>query len=302
MKLSDNLTIVIPYYKKTFLDSTLLSLENQTSQNFKVFIGDDGSPEDPRSIINSFQGTLSIYYKKFENNLGSNSLTAHWHRCINNAPKSQWIMILGDDDMLSKNCVSNFYEKIDEVDFRKIRIIRFSSQIIDVENKKISKVHKHQYIENSTNFLFNKITGSARSSLSEYIFYRPNLEKKGFKNFPLAWHSDDLALIEFSNYGDILSIGNSRVYIRSSTINISGNKRFSKEKNLASYKFYKYLFINHQDILTAHRKAILISKLEKCVLNNRKNFFLITDISSLFLKNGDIWQYLKFSKKFIFKR
>jgi len=39
------LAIVVPYYKLTFFEETLKSLKSQTNKKFKVYIGDDASPE-----------------------------------------------------------------------------------------------------------------------------------------------------------------------------------------------------------------------------------------------------------------
>ncbi len=50
------LAIVIPYYKLTFLEATLLSLANQTDQRFKVYIGDDASPEDCTPLLEKYRG------------------------------------------------------------------------------------------------------------------------------------------------------------------------------------------------------------------------------------------------------
>ena len=298
MKSISDLTIIIPYYKKAFFYFTLLSLEKQSYKNFEIFIGDDNSSQDPMPIINLFKNNLSIIYRKFDQNLGQKSLTSHWTRCIKFAPKTKWIMILGDDDMLSRNCISDFHKEINKIKDGKIKVIRFSSQIIDVDNKKISKVHTHKYLENSFSFLFRKIQGTERSSLSEHIFDRQSLDQIGFKDFPLAWHSDDLALIETSNCGNILSINGSIAYIRSSEINISGNSLFAKKKNLASYHFYKHLLIKYHKLLTPYKRGKLLSKLEKCVVNNRMNFFLLRDITIYFLQNSYYKRYLLFVIKF----
>lgn len=44
------LAIIIPYYKLAFFEENLQSLSNQTDQRFKVYIGDDASPETPANF------------------------------------------------------------------------------------------------------------------------------------------------------------------------------------------------------------------------------------------------------------
>ena len=68
------LAIVIPYYKLTFFEDTLASLAHQTDKSFKVYIGNDASPEDPLFLLNQYKGKFDFNYYKFENNLGSKSL------------------------------------------------------------------------------------------------------------------------------------------------------------------------------------------------------------------------------------
>ncbi len=45
------LAIIIPYYKLTFFEETLQSLVNLTDERFKVYIGNDGIPEDPSYLF-----------------------------------------------------------------------------------------------------------------------------------------------------------------------------------------------------------------------------------------------------------
>jgi glycosyltransferase involved in cell wall biosynthesis len=104
------LAIVIPYFKVTFFEETINSLAGQTNKNFKVYIGDDASPECPKKILKEFESKLNFKYQKFENNLGSISLVQQWNRCIDLIEDEEWIMILGDDDFLEETVVENWYK------------------------------------------------------------------------------------------------------------------------------------------------------------------------------------------------
>ena len=46
-----SLAIVIPYYNIHFFDKTLFSLSCQTDKRFKVYIGNNNSPNDPMELI-----------------------------------------------------------------------------------------------------------------------------------------------------------------------------------------------------------------------------------------------------------
>ena len=69
------LAIVIPYYKRTFFEETLQCLVNHTNQRFKVYIGDDASPENPSELLKKQKGRFDFVYLSFEQNIGGKSLT-----------------------------------------------------------------------------------------------------------------------------------------------------------------------------------------------------------------------------------
>ena len=83
------LAIVIPFYKLTFFEATLQSLANQTDKRFKIYIGDDASPEDCSVLLEKYKGKLDFLYKRFESNLGGISLVKQWEQC-----SKQWMKCL----------------------------------------------------------------------------------------------------------------------------------------------------------------------------------------------------------------
>lgn len=95
------LAIVIPYYKIPFFEETLRSLANQTDKRFTVYIGDDASPDDPTELLQQFSDQFSWQYHRFETNMGGTSLVRQWDRCTDLINDEEWLMILGDDDVLS---------------------------------------------------------------------------------------------------------------------------------------------------------------------------------------------------------
>ena len=113
------LTIVIPYYKISFFETTLKSLSSQTNKNFKVVIGDDASPNNPLQLLEKYKDDFDFIYKRFDSNLGSMSLVNQWNRCLEINTLSQWTMILGDDDVLDPNVVQAFYDTILNFDWKK---------------------------------------------------------------------------------------------------------------------------------------------------------------------------------------
>ena len=103
------LAIIIPYYKITFFEATLQSLLSQTDNRFKVYIGDDASIESPLVLLEKYQNRIDFNYNRFQVNYGSFSLVKQWNRCLEMINDEEWVMFLGDDDVLQNNVVSEFF-------------------------------------------------------------------------------------------------------------------------------------------------------------------------------------------------
>lgn len=289
------LAIIIPYYKLIFFEETLESLSNQTDKRFKVYIGDDASSENPMVLLNKYKAKIDYEYHRFENNLGSISLTQQWERCIALSGNEEWIMIFGDDDVLGKKVVEDFYKNLEEIEENKINVLRYSSQKIDKDGSIISQVYQHPKIEKSTDFLFRK----SRSSLSEYVFKKTKINEIGFKNFPLGWFSDILAVLEFSEFTNVFSINNAQIFIRISNKSISGNDFNLKLKAESTFEFYYYLLSKKHHFFNQNQKKELCSTLYKCYLNDKKQLIYFFKISIFLLSNFQFIFFLNFIKRIL---
>ena len=287
------LAIVITYYKLTFFEATLQSLVNQTNKKFKVYIGNDASPENPSVLIKKYKPQLDFNYQQFDNNLGSVSLVKQWERCMNFIGDEQWVIILGDDDTLSENCVELFYQNVNKAEMHNCDVIRFATKVIDEEGQAISNLHIHPEIENSVDFLFRKIKGGTRSSLSEYVFKKNDISNIGFKNFPLGWHSDDLAVLEFSKFSNIYTINSSTVFVRLSTLNISGMSNNLKQKNIATFKFYHYLLFDKATFFSKAQRELIFFRFEKSFMNDKKNLYFWSQLIETYFKNLEIKRFFR---------
>lgn len=290
-----NLAIIIPYYKRTFFESTLRSLSNQTNKRFKVYIGDDASLENPSILLQKYKDKFDFGYHRFDNNLGGISLTQQWERCIDLSENEEWIMILGDDDVLDVNFVEAFYENIEEVVNNKISVIRYATFKIDEKENFISDIYVHPKIENAIDFIFRK----TRSSLSEYIFFKDKLMTVGFINFPLGWHSDRLAILEVSDFKDIFSINSASVFIRLSVLSISGTHSNNKIKRVATFQYFYYLVSLKRKKFNKRQSNLLFTNFNKTYLNDKKNLLLFFKISRLYLSNLLLNNYIIFVKSIL---
>jgi glycosyltransferase involved in cell wall biosynthesis len=265
------LAIVIPYFKINFFKETLESLALQTDQRFTVYIGDDASPDAPEELLKKFEGKFNFIYKKFSTNLGSVSLVKQWERCINMMEDEEWFMLLGDDDLLSENVVKEFYQELSELE--KIScVVRFASVLINEKSDKISGEFHHPKLEKAIDSYCRKLKGETRSSLSEYILRKSSYDKFGFKNYNLAWSSDDKAVIDFSENKPIYSL-NSIIYVRMSEFNISSKKDNINSKIQGRLQCTKEILFEYQSIMTNNQIKLFIGLYENLIYRVKKITF-----------------------------
>lgn len=260
---SHSLAIIIPFYKLAFFEETLISLKNQTNKDFKVYIGDDASPEDCTLILEKYKGQFDFRYHRFETNLGGKSLTRQWERCITLANDEQWFMILGDDDYLGENVVANFYKAI-ETFGEKSNVIRNASLLINEKSEAISKTYYHPIIEEAIDSYCRKLIGGSRSSLSEHIFRMDSYKKYKFKDYKMAWSSDDRAIIDFADSKPVFSI-DSIVYVRMSDLNISGGKDNIQEKIEGRLEGTRDLLKDYKSIMNESQIKLFIGLYENLI-------------------------------------
>ena len=285
-----DLAVVIPYYKIDFFQETLDSLTNQTDKNFNVYIGNDASPNNPEELLIQYQDKLNITYQDFKENLGSKSLVQQWYRCLELVKDEKWVMILGDDDVLSSNVISNFYFEVNKNTSTKV--FRFATQVIDENSNKKSSIYTHPKKENGFDFFERKLNGETRSSLSEYVFNKSELFKTGIKDLPLAWYSDLLLIIELGIENPIISINESVVYFRNSGINITSKNDNLLKKNEATFAFYFYLIQKYKTKISSAFLKTLYAKLEKTILDNKKNLNFWIKTLNLYVMNGKFLQFI----------
>ena len=293
------LAIVIPYFKLTFFEATLQSLANQTDKRFKVYIGDDASPESPIFLLEKYKDKIDFDYIKFDDNLGGISLVKQWERCIESVGDEEWIMVLGDDDVLGATCVAAFYSNLNEIQENKINVIRYASMVINQEGIAKSDIYLHPKLEKATNFFMRKYAGGTRSSLSEYVFRKASLLQIRFKDLPLAWYTDLLAVLEVSEFNLIFTINEAVVYFRLSDLNITSRKDNLLQKNIASFHFYFYLLNKKKNYFNLEQRMFLLIRLEKTFLDNKKNVRYWLLFTKLYMTNMYFKKYLLFLKKML---
>lgn len=262
------LAIVIPAFKSDFFSKTLESISNQTNKSFRLYIGDDNSPDDLYSLVKPFEQSLDIHYKKFEENLGASSIVRHWSRCIQLIEDEQWIWLFGDDDIMPIDAVQRFYDFLSKG--KDCQLLRFNLAVIDKNDLVTTKPTSHPLQESSLEFAIRRLQRKCMSTVVEYIFSKKvYYDKSGFEEYPLAWASDDATWIKFGDKTGIYTLEGLPVNWRYSGLNISSRNLISdwNKKMDASILFVTYLtqkfnipremlfdWLNYQFELLPHRK------------------------------------------------
>ena len=69
--MTPQISVVIPVYNRSWeLRRALESLARQTTKNFEVVVCDDGSAEDIRAVVTTFEHQLDVQYQRIENSGG----------------------------------------------------------------------------------------------------------------------------------------------------------------------------------------------------------------------------------------
>lgn len=291
LKMKNNLAVVIPYFKIDFFKETINSLANQTDKNFNVYIGNDASATNPEKLIDTFREKVNITYRNFSENLGSKSLVLQWYRCLELVQHEEWVLFLCDDDVLDFNVVASFYEHLNEIEAEGSSVVRFASQVIDANGIKQSNIYKHPVKELGFDFLERKLKGGSRSSLSEYLFNKKELLKIGIKDLPLAWYSDLLLVIEMAIYNPIFTINQSIVFFRNSGINITSKNDNLVKKNEATFAFYFFIIENYDKRISSSFIEQIYFRLEKTILDNKKNINYWLKTFKLYLNKGKFTKF-----------
>ena len=235
----NTLAIIIPAYKSKFLSEALDSIAAQTCKNFTLYIGDDCSPNNIKEIVEQYNDKINIVYQRFNSNLGSKDLVAQWERCIDMVQDEEWIWLFSDDDVMDLNCVEEFYKTIKNNPNN--GLIHFNVNRLNNSTNTIDELPLFPKKCSTRYYIDEKLKGHLISFVIEFVIRKDIFYAQGrFQNFDLAWGSDFISWIKFSNVTNgIITCNNAKVQWRKSDENISPNK-----ENSILYRKIKSLILN----------------------------------------------------------
>lgn len=231
-------TICIPAYKAKFFKECIKSILNQDYPHFELIVLNDCSPQPIEEIVKSFDSSL-INYVKNETNVGGLNLVNNWNKCLGMA-SNEYIMIMGDDDLLEPNYLSEFAGLIEK--YPDLDVYHCRSKIIDDDGKYIMLTPSWPEFESVYDNIWLRLTERRAQYISDFVYRVSALkEKGGFYNIPYAWGSDDItAFMAIGNKG--LAHTNNTVFkYRSNQISITstGNYFVKMDANLQYEKWLR---------------------------------------------------------------
>jgi glycosyltransferase involved in cell wall biosynthesis len=240
------LSIVIPAYRGRFLAEALESVARAADADTEVVVGDDASPDDIRGIAEPYQSRLNLRYHRFDTNLGGRSLTRQWDRCVA-LSRGQWVLLLGDDDLIDPHYVRAFRETLAATDGR-FDVYRFDTRWIDANGAVIRSGDSHPDVQRWDEYLLARFRSQSYTFTCDNVFARSAYDRAGgFVDFPLAWCADDASWIAFGARTGFKKVHGALASWRLSGDNISSNNtNLLRCKLLAMSKFLAWLARNRR--------------------------------------------------------
>lgn len=110
--------IVASYNAELYIEETLESCINQTYNSIQIIIADDFSRDNSVKIIEKWLNDKKITHPDIEcifvKNQENKGIPANFNNGLKYA-KGQWIKCIGSDDILLKNAIETFIEKINKI-------------------------------------------------------------------------------------------------------------------------------------------------------------------------------------------
>lgn len=259
-------SIIIPAYKRTYLKECIGSILAQTYTDFELIIVNDASPEDLDSIVNSFSDSRIRYYKN-EKNCGAIDVVDNWNICLSYT-KGDWVICMGDDDMLAPNALQLYHEMI--VKYPKVDLFHSRVLQIDEEGNPISIAHDRAEWESVYSFMRHRLDGNIQF-IGDFCYRTKVLRKNGgFYKLDLAWGSDDISAYIAAERNGVVHINEPTFLYRvnGQTISKTGDTLVKLNAIEQEYQWYC-------DFIDSHKLHNLVDILTlNCIKNKLNNFYI----------------------------
>lgn len=287
-------SILIPSYKASFLTDCIKSIVQQSYTHFEIIIVDDCSPENLKDIIDGFKDTRIRYYRN-KKNCGALNVVDNWNICLKYA-KGDYLICMGDDDMLASNCLYEYKKLIDQNP--EVNIFHTRVKQIDEDGNGIGVTDPRPEKETVLSMIYYRMLYRAQY-IGDFLFKTSALRKKGgFYKLSYAWSSDDLTAFIAAKDNGIINT-NKLLFcyrINRKTISSTGNTEIKLSALMKAQDWYKtfiddYTPVDETDI---YLKRMLETRL-KIQLQKQEEVLISKDLSNNF---RNLFKWLKIKGKY----
>lgn len=281
-------SITIPAYKATFFRDCLESVLSQTFDDYEVVILNDCSPENIKGIVEEFcshKNAEKIRYYENEKNVGSIDVVDNWNKLLN-LSEGDYIICMGDDDMLAPNCLEEYDKLIDK--YPNLDVYHGRTEIIDEHSNFINLQEDRPDFESVYSMIWHIYFKNRCQYIGDFLFKTASLrERGGFCYSEYAFGADWLTSFMMSQTHGIanthIPIFKYRDNSRTISHHTTGVKRMDSEmryiewmndfltkepQNDIDKKLWK-LIVNHQHIKDEKSKINTIRfTLDECFFKN----------------------------------
>lgn len=180
-------SIVIPSYKSRYLSEAIESVLTQTYCDFELIIVDDCSPEDLKSIVDTFNDNR-IQYHRNPSNYGAQHLADNWNNCIKYC-SGDYIINMGDDDRLLPCCLEEYTKLI--IKYPDLNVFHAKTQIIDEDGEVFLLQDSRPEWESMYSMMYRIWNYDKHQYIGDFCISKTWLTQNGgYINYPYALNSD----------------------------------------------------------------------------------------------------------------
>ena len=236
-------SVIIPSYKKRYLDESIKSVISQTYDNWELIVVNDCSPEDLHAVVKPYLSDSRVRYYVNENNFGSERLCENWNNCLKYC-NGDYIICMGDDDRLMPACLEEYKKLIEK--FPDVEVLHGQTEVID-ENGDVCELMEPRFgHETVLQLIYYRWAGLGRQQFIGDFCYKkePLMKRGGFYDFPLAWGSDDVSAVMAATESGIANTEKVCFQYRKNRFSISSdtNNRRKADALILQWEWYDNYF------------------------------------------------------------
>lgn len=186
-------SVTIPAYKAIYLRECLESILSQTYDDYEIIILNDCSPENIGDIIkeySSHDNWEKIRYYENKNNVGAVNVVDNWNKLLSLA-KGEFIICMGDDDKLAKNCLKEYDLMIKS--FPNLNVYHARVMMIDENSEFCDLQEERPRFQSVYSLIWHYTFKEGIQFVGDFLYRTSALrDNGGFFNLPLAWGADDV--------------------------------------------------------------------------------------------------------------